>query len=284
MKRRRWNGVGLELANTPILAVLSISLGLMVGGGASAGSVTVPLATFTVSLSSYQDNYYMSGNSQILNANVTGCLNLNCASANGSASKTLNGVGNNTASIGGSGEGNSEGSTAEATIDYYFEAVGPTNTSVLFDIQAGGSASETGSGNAFAHLYLNGSSVIGEPGTLTSACSAYEVNGCGSISSAFILNSVFSAQSGTVQQIEIDVDGDVNQNGGTYMASVDPTITIDPGFLAANPGFTLEFSSNVTQNPISPIPLPDARPLIASGLGALGLVGRRKRREARASG
>jgi hypothetical protein len=273
----------LDRIATPFLAALAVSLGLMISGGASAGAVTVPLATFTVSLSSYQDNYYMSGNSQILNANVNGCRNLDCASANGTASKTLNGVGNNAASIGGSGEGDAEGSTAEATIDYYFEAVGPANTAVNFDIQAAGSASETGSGTAFAHLYLNGSSTIGSPGTLTSACSSFELNGCGSIGSAFVLNSVFGAQSDTLQEIEIDVDGDVNQNGGTYLASVDPTITIDPGFLSANPGFTLEFSSNVTQNSISPTPLPGALPLIASGLGTLGLVGRRKKRGTQAS-
>jgi hypothetical protein len=259
--------------------VLFVSLGLLLSGGASAA--TLPLATFSVSLTSYQDNYYMSGNSQILNANVLGCLGQACSSATGTASKTLNGVGDNVVSVSGSSAANPDGSTAEATIDYYFEAVGPANTGVAFDILAAGGASETGNGTSFAHLYLNGSSVIGEPGTLTTACSSFEIDGCGSIGSAFFLNSVFGAQSNTVQELVLEVSGDVNPNGGTFMASVDPTITIDPSFLAANPGFTLEFSSNVTQNPVSAVPLPAALPLFAAGLGAFGLMGRRKWRDAR---
>ena len=267
---------------TAPLAVLSVSLSSVISGPALALTVTPPpLATFTVSLTSPGDNYYMSGNTQILNANVMGCINLNCASASGSASKTLNAVGGNAASIGGSSEPNPDGSGAEATIDYYFEAVGPANTSVVFDIQAAGSTSETGSGTAFAHLYLNGSSTIGSPPSLASACLSFQVNGCGSISSAFYLNSAFGAQSDTVQEIEIDVAGSTNPNGGTYAASVDPTIIIDPGFLAANPGFTLEFSSNVTQNSISETPVPAALPLFASGIGLVGyLSGRRKKRKA----
>jgi hypothetical protein len=262
---------------TVSLAVLSISLSFAINGAALAG--TVPLATFTVSLTSPDNNYFMTGNTEILNANVTGCINLNCGSANGTASKTLNAVGNNAASISGSAQPNPDGSGAEATIDYYFEAVGPTNTSVIFDIEAAGSASETGSGTAFAHLYLNGSPTIGSPPVLASACSSFQANGCGSISSGFFLNSVFGAQSNTVQEIEIDVDGSANPNGGTYGASVDPTIIIDPGFLAANPGFTLEFSSNVIQESISETPIPATLPLFASGMCALGLLGRRKKRD-----
>jgi hypothetical protein len=264
---------------TASLAVLSVSLSSVIGGPALALTVTPPpLATFTVSLTTPDNNYFMTGNTEILNANVTGCINLNCGSASGTASKTLNALGNNAASIGGSAQPNPDGSGAEATIDYYFEAVGATNTSVIFDIEAAGSASETGSGTAFAHLYLNGSSTIGSPPILASACSSFQVNGCGSISSAFFLNSVFGAQSNTVQEIEIDVDGSANPNGGTYGASVDPTIIIDPAFLAANPGFTLEFSSNVTQDSISETPIPAALPLFASGMFALGLLGRRKNR------
>lgn len=262
-----------------LAASLLIGLGLTINAVASAGMVAVPLAVFTVSLSSYNDNYYMSGNSQLLNENVNGCLNQDCTAAAGSASKILNGVGDNAVSISGGGQGNPDGSTAESTIDYYFAAAGAANTQVAFDIQALGFAEETGNGTSFAHLYLNGSSVIGSPGVLTTACASYEANGCGSIGSSFLLNSVFGAQSNTVQEIELDVYGDVNQNGGTYAAWVDPTISIDPAFLAANPGFTLELSSNVTQDPVAPVPLPGTLPLFAAGIGVWGLMARRRPRQ-----
>lgn len=64
---------------------------------------------------------------------------------------------------------------------------------------------------------------------------------------------------------------------GRASAWADPYIQIDPSFLAANPGYSLEFSSGIDNVPISPVPLPAALPLFGSA--ALGLLAFAKRRE-----
>jgi hypothetical protein len=55
---------------------------------------------------------------------------------------------------------------------------------------------------------------------------------------------------------------------------------IDP-WLEVPDGFTLTFGEGIGNEPIPETPLPAARPLFATGLGALGLLGwRRKRKQA----
>jgi hypothetical protein len=65
--------------------------------------------------------------------------------------------------------------------------------------------------------------------------------------------------------------------GASATATADPYFQIDPAFLAANPGYSLEFSPGIDNVPISATPLPPALPLFASGVIALaGFAWRRK--------
>jgi hypothetical protein len=54
-------------------------------------------------------------------------------------------------------------------------------------------------------------------------------------------------------------------------------------FLNANPGqYQIIFSAGIDNGPVSNTPLPVTLPLFASGLGALGLLGWRRKRKAQA--
>jgi hypothetical protein len=65
--------------------------------------------------------------------------------------------------------------------------------------------------------------------------------------------------------------GGETETAGQFNAEIDPTIEIDPTWLAENPGYSLVFSSNY-----SPVPLPASVWLMLSALAGLGLVMRRK--------
>ena len=55
-------------------------------------------------------------------------------------------------------------------------------------------------------------------------------------------------------------------NTGSVSAGVDPVVSIDPTWLANNPGYSLVFSANIFT-----VPLPGA--LWLSGSGCFGLIG-----------
>jgi hypothetical protein len=63
-------------------------------------------------------------------------------------------------------------------------------------------------------------------------------------------------------------------NVGSAFASADPFFFIDPGFVASNPGYSLEFSSNVGN--MSGTPEPAAWALMLLGFGTAGTVMRRR--------
>jgi hypothetical protein len=65
---------------------------------------------------------------------------------------------------------------------------------------------------------------------------------------------------------------------GTYTAQalIDPYFTIDPSFLAANPGYSLEFSPGIDNEPLA-TPLPAALPLFGSGVMMLAGFAVRRR-------
>lgn len=65
-------------------------------------------------------------------------------------------------------------------------------------------------------------------------------------------------------------------NGDISLASVATSIEIDPNFLAANPGYSLQLSDGADNPPITPTPIPAAVYLLGSGL--LGLFGIKRRK------
>ncbi len=85
-----------------------------------------------------------------------------------------------------------------------------------------------------------------------------------------------SGLGGNIFQITLDARAQTNSNFTSSYAHawIDPTIQIDPTFLAANPGYSLSFSSNI---PAAVVPVPAAAWLFGSGL--VGLIGLARRRQ-----
>ena len=66
------------------------------------------------------------------------------------------------------------------------------------------------------------------------------------------------------------VEGQSVYGTGLYSATVDPMITIDPTFLANNPGYSLVFSSNIKLS--SSIPEPSTWAMLLLGFTSLALL------------
>jgi hypothetical protein len=75
-------------------------------------------------------------------------------------------------------------------------------------------------------------------------------------------------------QTDVNFDGSLN----TATATVDPVFSIDPSFLAENPGYSLQFSPGIGNGLVSLVPEPDTWVLMLFGLGGLGAALRGSRR------
>ena len=107
---------------------------------------------------------------------------------------------------------------------------------------------------------------------------------CGTLSVAPSFSIVTPATVGTgyinYLLLETFIHVSTTSPGGTASASgfIDPTVIIDPSFEFASQ-YHIEFSQGITNGAAAATPLPAALPLFASGLGALGLLGWRRKRK-----
>lgn len=158
---------------------------------------------------------------------------------------------------------------SQVEVDINFEVVGPVNyLSVPVIYSASGTTSATGGYATVGFAGYNTSSLI--------ACSP-------SISCAPGDKSSFSGfLDGTVYS-NVSVDFGLNLYGqsggnfsgpGSWSAMVDPTVQIDPTFLANNPGYSLIIDPNPTTT--SSVPEPGNLLLLSTGMiGLAGVVRRR---------
>ena len=83
--------------------------------------------------------------------------------------------------------------------------------------------------------------------------------------------------------MSVDVAAEIGGAATSQVLSafVDPVFTIDPGFSGAT-DYSLLFSDGIGNSPDT-TPLPASLPLFATGLGALGMLGWRRKRKAQAA-
>jgi hypothetical protein len=197
----------------------------------------------------------------LCNGNAT--IGIVCSNGTATASGVI-------ASVNGTTSANSvvgaPGVTANAGVIYYFEVVGPS--SILVPLLISGSVSTTTSASTDFAAQANATMGIGG-GPSISACSSSGTgaNPCGSTPESASLTSVsFTESANSIVQVGLAAFG-ITSGGppagsASFSAMADPTISIDPTFLASNPGFSLVFSPS-----ISPVPEPSTLALMVAGLG-----------------
>ena len=151
---------------------------------------------------------------------------------------------------------------ANIQLIYYIEVVGPTGF-VSVDMTANGTLSFPGSSSGSDQL-----SVGGSPLTLPD------------VTGSFTVNHTYSLFAN--QPIEVLIRAAANTQGNqlqTVTAYLDPFFFIDPSVTNAS-AYSIITSEGIGNSPAT-TPLPAALPLFVTGLGAMGLLGwRRKQKNA----
>jgi hypothetical protein len=166
----------------------------------------------------------------------------------------------------------------------YFEVIGPTSfRSVTLDISATVSSSASsglnGSGGGGAVIYWTGYyqedpvgtnreidvSTSSTGGVTTST--SYDAGVFGTASSVSVTASQFTGFTGYYGYVSLEATGGSDYGTVSSDATADPVITIDPTWLAANPGYSLVFSPNLT------VPEPGTWMMVLIGFAGLGFVG-----------
>jgi hypothetical protein len=186
---------------------------------------------------------------------------------------------------------------ASAQETYYFEVQAPTLISNI-------SIPAIASGMVFASLqnptnYILNGDIIGDgasagatisgAGSLLASegvsCSdprfGSDTSNCGS---HYLFKDAISLLPNTLYKVSLSAAVTTNDAGeaiGTLgQALADPSIQIDPLFLAANPGFSLEFSDGIDNSQLSPTPLPPSFSMFGAALLGLGVLAWRRQKQA----
>jgi len=177
------------------------------------------------------------------------------------------------------------------SLTYYLFVGGTPGTSVPLNVQTNLSSSAHSDGGAefasatAAVAILNNSNaefghqstcVTGSPNCIPSFNGTFRVT----VPADQILKVLVQASAGTLGDELVPCGSALcerNPLGGFASASADPYLFLDQDFL--NQGYTLFVSPNVANGPVSATPLPAALPLFATGLGALGLLGWRRKKK-----
>ena len=166
----------------------------------------------------------------------------------------------------------------EATLIYSVVVNGPANTVVPLNFSGSYFLSGTGAarsdaiGTSDVLVYVQGSRYM------TDSCGGrYDFNGgnCGLFhySGTTDVLAGTSSTPGSEGQFTLVADT-VTALDGVASAWIDPVVTIDPAFLAQNPGYSLAFSNGI-QN-ISAVPEPSAWALMLVGFGVTAAALRRR--------
>ena len=182
--------------------------------------------------------------------------------------------------------------SAQAHVAYYFQVDGPIdytgNLFIPLVITASGGVTSGAIFPSRAELTLTTRYL--DPTVIGSACSATASSGCPSFDStspSFSINYAIGVAPNTLNRLNLDIFATVNPGAGgptsdSASGYIDPIITFGTFPLGVDPSlYSIEFSEGIS-NGIASTPLPAALPLFASGLGALGFLGWRRRKKAAA--
>jgi hypothetical protein len=188
-------------------------------------------------------------------------MNGGTESSTGSITYYTNGVVTGYANGTTTGGNSPPNASAQGTATIYFEVFGPANVSVPLIITASGSTSASG---VRAETSIN---VGYGAGSLLACSGAGQLAGaCGSEPTSFTGSKDFNLTSDGLTDYNVTVTGNSTDGPGSFSATVDPMIEINPTFPDASE-FTLVFSSN----DVTPVPEPSSWILMSSVL--VGILG-----------
>jgi hypothetical protein len=149
--------------------------------------------------------------------------------------------------------------------------VAPT---VTFNVPVTATGLLTASGTSVNPPFISVATSTAQIGGITNQTCTEQVSGCSDNSGNLRFNDAFTVTSNVAYAVVLNAS-----THGTATATADPYIQIDSAFLAANPGYSLEFSQGINNVPVGVTPLPAALPLFGSAVvGLFGFAHRRKSR------
>lgn len=165
-------------------------------------------------------------------------------------------------------DGGTASAVATMQVQYNFVISGPAGGLVPIYVGASGLATGPG-GEAFFQLYDSGGVAV-----LSPSQASWSISGFYNLQADEIY---------TVEMIAGSEAGAVSGPGCPGLcvvdneATIDPTFYIDPNFSSASE-YSLTFSPGINTGSVPTTPLPATLPLFCTGLGALGLLGWRRKR------
>ena len=172
---------------------------------------------------------------------------------------------------------------AQASINYFFEIVGPQNMSIPVLISANGNISVTGNFASTGYLEYLAEARLIIP--VANQDISFDENvpstTNGTASNSFDISGTYNLQTNTAYQVLMQVSTGVDLNEQvttTALADLIATASIDPSFQIGSgfSDYSIVYSDGIGNSP-STTPLPATLPLFAGGLGFLGYLARHRR-------
>jgi hypothetical protein len=249
----------------------------VISGGIPNGQIDVTLDNFGSLTGTWSYGAYGSSPGGTTTATMTASYN------NGVA--TISGFGAST----GAAESSAPPVGSSLDVYIYFEVVVPGGSvpvPVIYSGAGNTSASATCSGLspltscAYAYANFSGDGITSAPYALNAcspSCADEASSFSGSLDGIVYSNPEFPGEADWFEVSFLGGSGGPWIGPGGWSATVDPTVVIDPAFLASNPGYSLEIDPNPPST--SPVPEPDTLALLGTGMiGFVGVVRRRMSR------
>jgi hypothetical protein len=171
---------------------------------------------------------------------------------------------------------------AQAVLSFSYEVVGPLGSTAMVPLLFTGGVSLSASPAASTFGTIN---VFNNAGLVAAIHTCLNDLTCGSETAPTLTNSPFTIEANTVGGIGMEVYGTVAVNlslgpiaSGSFSATTDPILAIDPTFLAANPGYSLTFSPGFVVS--SGVPEASTWAMLICGFAGLGYAGWQRGRRA----